>query len=210
MRVSEHYGLGRSQPELDFVDVDIWGDVTVFVDPRALRVLPSDWAAECRSLVQNFFHGVLEAIRTRRHDEARALLRRLREPNETHLGFSRGVARGRALGPESADDVWEALSTSEAVKSGLLEDLEDTILMVDGIGPDIVSDITTNVIREPLIRYTQYACGMYGIAMHDDVDSGPLWSPAAGVWESRLVRLPVTPNGRLLLVPKALVRRRMD
>ena len=64
MRVSEYYKLGRTQPGLDFVDVDIDADLPVFTDPRALRLLPSDWGAECVSLLQNFFETILSAIRS--------------------------------------------------------------------------------------------------------------------------------------------------
>lgn len=95
LRVSEVFKLGRTQPTLDFVDVNVRGDVPVFVDPRALRLLHSAWADECVSLVQNFFQTVLEAIRAGDDDAARNLLGVLREPNETHLGLSRGRARGR-------------------------------------------------------------------------------------------------------------------
>jgi len=208
--VSEHYGLGRAQPTLDFVDVPVDGDLRVFVDPRALRLLASEWGSECISSVQNFFRAVLKAIQEGRHADAQALLRALREPNETRLGLSRGRPRGRALGPESANSVWDALRQSEAVRSGLLEDLEDTILMVEGISSDIVSDITTNLIRGPLIQYTQDACAYYGIPMETDVDSGPLWVPREQRWESAYVSLPVAAGRKLLLVPKAVVRRRMD
>jgi len=208
--VSEHYSLGRTQPTLDFVDVPIDGDIRVFVDPRALRLLQSAWGAECVSLVQSFFRTVLAAIQGDRHEDARRLLRALREPNETRLGLSRGRPRGRALGPESANSVWEALRHSEAVRSGLLRDLEDTILMVEGIRSDIVSDITTNIIREPLIRYTQDACRYYGIPMEHDVDSGFLWDQAGHEWRSKYVDLPVAGGRKLLLVPKAIVRRHMD
>ncbi len=45
------------------------------------------------------------------------------------------------------------MSRSEAAKSGLLEDLEDTVLMIEGISVDIVSDMATNIVRGPLIRY---------------------------------------------------------
>src|SRR5262245_50355507 len=143
MRVSDYYNLGRTQPSLDFVDVDIFTDTPIFVDPRALKLLPSRWGDECVSLIQSFFRTVLEAIHNDKHEHARNLLRVLREPNETHLGLSKGASRGHALGTESARDVWQTLSKSEAVKSGLLEDLEDTILMVRGISSDIISDITT-------------------------------------------------------------------
>jgi hypothetical protein len=210
MRVSEYFKLGRGQPTLDFVDVDVVGDARVFVDPRALRVLPSTWGDECVSLVQDFFTEVLSAIRSHEDARARQLLRTLREPNETHLGFSRGRARGRALGRDSARDVWAALSKSDAVSSGLLEDLEDTILMVEGISSDIISDITTNIIRQPLIEYTQSVASLYGIPLEADVSSGPMWDPKRGEWFTEYVALPRTRWGKLLLVPKIIVRTRMD
>lgn len=211
MRVSEHFKLGRAQPALDFVDVDIEEDIRVFLDPRSLVVLPpeSEWGRECTSLIQDLFDTVLQAIRGGDDDRARQLLARLREPNETHLGLSIGPSRGRALGIESARNVWDALRESEAVKSGLIEDLEDTILMVEGIGSDIVSDITTNILREPLVNYTRDVCTAYGIPLTPDVDCGPMWDPATHDWYTELGKLPMTPYGRLILVPKVLVRRRM-
>jgi hypothetical protein len=209
MRISEYYNLGITQPSLDFVDVDVVGDVPVFIDPRALRLLDTEWGAESRSLLQNFFHTVLDAIRNERHELARQLLGVLREPNETHLGFSRHRAQGRGLGGALAHEVWEALSQSEAVASGLLENLEDASLLVEGIASDIVSDMATNVIREPLIRYTQAVCAHYGIPI-ETVDSGPLWQPHLHAWEHRYENLPVANHSRLLLVPKSIVRRTMD
>lgn len=210
MRISEYYKLGRTQPTLDFVDVNTQSDTAVFIDPRALQLLPSSWGDECVSYIQSFFRTVLTAIQKSNHNLAKRLLRTLREPNETHLGLSKGYSRGRGLGKESASDLWEALSKSVAVKSGLLEDLEDTILMVPGISSDIISDITTNIIRKPLIDYTQRVANLYGIPLIPDINSGPLWNPISKQWYSQYVELPKTKFGKVLLVPKVIVRRRMD
>jgi hypothetical protein len=46
--------------------------------------------------------------------------------------------------------------------------------------------------------------------MENEVDSGPLWVPRDRRWESKYVSLPVAAARKLLLVPKAIVRRRMD
>jgi hypothetical protein len=210
MRVSEYFQLNRHQGELDFVDVDIRGDTRVYLDPRALRLLTTDWGQECVSLIQNFFRTVLQAIRDGDDERARRLLAGLREPNETHLGLSRGRARGSALGAGLARDVWEALSETDAAATGLLQDLEDTVLLVPGIDRDRISDISTNIIREPLIRYTQAVCEHYDIPLTSGVDSGPLWNSQSRTWESHLVSLPTTTEGRLLLVPKVIVRKKLD
>lgn len=210
MRVSKFFKLGRTQPTLDFVDVDVSNDTPLFISPRATMQLPSEWGNECVYLVQNFFETVLGHIKAGRQQEAETLLRALREPNETHLGLSQGRSRGRALGRGSAHDVWGALSRSVAAKSGLLQDLEDTVLMVEGIDVDIVSDMTTNIIREPLIRYTQQMCDLYGIPITQDIPSGPLWNPETHQWGSRFEPLPVANDGKLLLVPKAIVRQHLE
>lgn len=210
MRVSEHFQLNRHQGELDFVDVDIRGDTRVYVDPRALRLLTTDWGQECVSLIQHFFRTVLAAIREGDDLKAQRLLAGLHEPNETHLGLSTDHARGSGLGTGLARDVWEALSETDAAVTGLLQDLEDTALLVPGIDRDRISDITTNIIREPLIRYTQDACEHYGIPLRPGVDSGALWDQQNATWTSMHVRLPMTSEGKLLLVPKAIVRKTLD
>lgn len=206
-RVSTIFKLKRSQATLDFVDVDVERDTRVFVSPRALALMQTDWGDGCVSLIQNFFETVLQLIKDGKNDKAEALLQELREPNETHLGMSRGKSRGRALGNDSAHDVWAALSQSAAAKSGLIQDLEDTVLLIPGISVDIVSDITTNIIRGPLIEYTQEQAKQLGIPLMQGVPSGPMWHPGRDEWITQFVELPMTVTGKLLLVPKAIVRR---
>jgi hypothetical protein len=205
LRVSDYYQLGVSQPALDFVDVDIEGDDPLFVDPRALRLSEGPWASDCISLIQVFFDSVVLAIREGERNRAISLLASLREPNETHLGMSKGKARGMALGPGTAELIWAALSQSEAIKTGLIADLEETALMIPGIGYDRVSDITTNLIRGPLIAYTQVMCEQLDIPVEAQ-DSGPMWDAEKERWFNQIALLPRTPVGRLLLVPKFIVR----
>jgi hypothetical protein len=210
MRVSEYYKLGRTQPTLDFVDVDIANDLKVFIDPYAIRNLESDLTDEGISLIQNYFNEVLTLARAKNDARAIEILLPLREPNETHLGLSKGKSRGRCLGKFLANKIWQKLKSSKAVTTGLVEDLEDTLLFIEKVGPDVISDIATNLMRPQLIAYTQDMCETYGIPTVDDVNSGPLWDPIKKSWHSKGVKLPVTPKGRLLLVPKAIVRTRLE
>jgi hypothetical protein len=209
-RVSEHFDLGVSQPQLDFVDVDLATDTRAYVDPHALRQLRTEWGRDCVALLQHFFSCVLTAIKAGDTARADELLGQLREPNQTRLGLSRGRPAGHALGPELAADVRDQLAGSEAVKTGLIENLEDTILMIPLIGRDLISDITTNIIRQPLIRYTQQVCEDVGIGMDEGVYAGPVWDPDSEEWSQGYATLPWVGQHALLLVPKVIVRRKMD
>lgn len=208
-RVSQHFSLGRDQSTLDFVDVPIGSDIPVFLDPSRIRSMESTWASECNSLLQHFFERLLLHIRAGDRAAGLRLLEGLSERNEFHLGFSRGKSQGSGIGKEFANDFWEALSKSKAGSTGLLQDLEDACLFIEGVGPDRISDATCNIIRGPLIKYTQEMCAYYGIPTKHGVASGPIWNPQTDKWEDSLITLPVTPCGVLVLVPKIAVRHRL-
>jgi len=181
-------------------------DLPVFVEPSAIRSLGTQWSNQCVALLQNFFSSVLDAVK--RGDKARAveLLSSLRERNEFHLGYSSGKSRGHAFGTGSAGSVWDSLLRSKAAKTGVLKDLEDTALLIDGVGPDMISDAVCNIIRGPLIEYTQDMCRYYEIPLKAGVVSGPMWDMQTSNWVSKFVDLPLPMGDKLVLVPKALVR----
>jgi hypothetical protein len=209
-RASAYFKLGLSQPQLDFVDIDVIGDTPVYVDPLGLRPLAGEWAKDCVGLLQSFFGAVIEAIRRGTVDDAAALLGQLSEPNETHLGLSQGAAAGRGVGIRRGHDLADALAKSEAIESGLLSDLEDTILMVEGVSFDLVSDMTTNIIREPLIRYTQAVCHQFGIPLASGIFVGHIWDPGSNSWLTDYHAVPLAKNRPLLFVPKVIARRRLQ
>ncbi|MFB8241308.1 hypothetical protein ACFC58_32710 [Kitasatospora purpeofusca] len=206
MRISAHYGLNKNQAQLDFVDVDTTDDIAVYIDPSSIRRLEGMWAEECQILLATFFDTVLDAVRHRDKGRVSSLLGKLSEPNETHLGVSRGKSRGRGMGKGMSNDLAEKLSSSQAAQTGLIEELEDTALFIEGVGKDIVSDITTNVIRGALITYTQAMCDFHGIPT-ETVHSGPVWNSASKAWEDGYTDLPVASHQKLLMVPKVIVRR---
>ncbi|MDT0341904.1 hypothetical protein [Streptomyces litchfieldiae] len=209
MRVSEYYNLGRSQGTLDFVDVDTVNDVRVYIDPSTIRHLADDWGRECIIMLTTFFDSVLDSVKVGDKSRTTYLLGNLGEPNETHLGISRGKSAGRGFGKQMSVEFAAKLAQSKAAQTGLIEDLEDTAFFLDRVDKDIISDITTNIIRGPLITYTQQMAGVHGIRLFDGISSGPVWNPRSLEWEQGYTQLPVADGEKLLLVPKVIVRRDM-
>lgn len=208
-RVTDYYSLGITQGGVDFVDVDVHTDVPVYIDPTAIRHQTGPWADACLVALQTFFKALLDAIKAGDKPAQRALIYPLVEPNETHLGQSVGDSRGRSLGTQAkADELIASLSKSKAVASGFLVDLEDAAIMVEGIDKDIISDITTCVIRRQLITYTQKQCVMHGIPLEKQM-SGPIWDVASASWLDEEVELPRANQDKLLLVPKSIVRAKL-
>lgn len=199
-------GINKTQSQLDFVNVDTERDTPLFIDPYVFEVRDDLWSIQCNEAITSFFERVLEFIRTNQHDEALSLLQNLREPNETCLGLSQGSPSGRGVGGIQAEAIFNNFINSRAAQTGLLSDLSECELFVEGVGPDKISDITTNIIRKQLIEYTQAQCELHSIIMQDDVPSGWLWDANNQRWIEEFTKLPIINGKKIILVPKASVR----
>ncbi|MCX5889041.1 MAG: hypothetical protein NTY36_06265 [Deltaproteobacteria bacterium] len=202
---SQAFELGKSQAELDFVDIPLNADVPLFIDPFAISQRLDQWSQKAHRTLIGFFQTIVDSIRSGSDDRARTLLLHLREPNETHLGLSSGRPQGAGIGPQQAEEIFEALRHSEAVKTGFLSSLEECELMIDGIGRDKISDLTTNIIRYHLADYSYSQCQLHEIP----TQKKPLpacYDLESQRWSSNYLELPVWEGKPLLLVPKAIFR----
>lgn len=204
---AQHFGINKTQAELDFVDINLRGDTRLYIDPYALGKRLDPWSIEASNLVVDFFETAIAAIRAGDHARGRAMLDQLGEPNDTALGQSRGNApRGRGVSGQQSVNLYDKLKDSTAAKTGFLADLEDCELFVPGIGDDKISDITTNIIRLKLIEYTATQCELHGVPMQQ-VPSDRFWDDHVHEWNPGIYApRPVYKSRRILLVPKAIAR----
>lgn len=205
MKFSEHYGLGKHQSQLDFIDISLEGDIPLYIDPTSFVSRTDDWSDYCHSLIISFFQNLIDLIRLADRNKAIDLLSKLSEPEETMLGVSKTGNKGRGIGAIQSAVLYDSLSRSRAVQTGMLQDLSDLSLFIPNIGMDKVSDITTNIIRGALIEYTQAQCELHEIPMQL-VASGFYWDKSRKAWDQSQVELPVANNKKILLVPKFSAR----
>lgn len=204
-RISEYFELGKTQSELDFVDVLTDRDIRLFIDPYAISLLPGKWSQDAHGLLITFFQKVVDSIRSGRSQDARALLSHLSEPKETRLGMTKEGSDGAGVGPTQAEEIYQALLKSSAVKQGFLNALEECELMIPRVGQDKISDLSTNIIRAKLIEYTNEQCQLHNIPTQN-VAAGVVFSQDSHAWEGTYAELPVVDGAPLLMVPKAIVR----
>ena len=207
MLLSNALGLNLQQPALDFVDIDLDLDFPLYLDPAGFINPRDDFAEKCRVDLQDFFKTVLKAISKGDTTKSAALFEALSEPNETHLGVSQGKPDGRGIGKKQAQDILRNLQNSVAGKTGLLKDLTDVALFVEGVGADKISDMTTNIIRRHLIEYTQQQFELHHQTIQASVPTGPMWDTGNGQWVTdEFDKIPVVKGQKILLVPKRYVR----
>ena len=202
---SQFFNLQKTQAELDFVNVPINRDIPLFIDPFALSQRPDRWSQQASGTLVAFFEKVVRAIRENDVALALQLLQHLREPNETRFGLSKKRPRGAGIGQFQSQQLLDVLRSSSAVRTGFLNALEDCELLVEGIGRDKISDLTTNIIRGHLAEYSKAQCDLLSIQTQS-ISLGPYYSPSSGEWVSEYFDLPVARSKPVLLVPKVIAR----
>lgn len=208
-RVSTFYKLGKSQPQLEFIDVDIDGDAKLFVDPAAVRKHSDRFATEAVAIMDSFFGELVTAAQSKHAARVRDLLNGFHEPNETRLGLSVDEPQGKALGEELVKQLADALMRNRAVQAGALIGIEDLTAMIDHIAYDRTSDVTTNLLRPVLSKFTVKIAKKYGIdGRLESVDAeGQTWDVSKKAWVDRkITALVPRANKPLLLVPRGFVR----
>ncbi len=200
------FRIGKTQAELDFVDVLLTTDNLLFLDPFALSQRPDRWSQDAHHTLVTFFQHLIDEIRGGNLDRARGLLLNLREPNETRLGYSARRPHGAGIGNMQAEQLFEALRDSAAVREGFISAIEESELMIEGISYDKISDLSTNVLRSHLADYTAAQCNLHGVDVQE-VAMPPCFNTDTMEWEARYLELPVYRNRPILLVPKSIIRR---
>lgn len=204
-KISHIYNLNKTQFELDFVDIDIDKDLPLFLDPHFISFRKDAWSQSANRIIQSYFEYLSLLLKNKKIDEAKEIFIYLEEPNETCLGLSTGKPQGRTLNSRDIETIFTNLLNSKVVQSGLVQDIQDTMIFVDGVGPDKLSDMVTVLIREKLVEFTIKQCELWEIPLTNSVETGFYWNSAATKWESKRSQHLIIDDRKILLVPKSIV-----
>lgn len=135
MRISDKLGLDLKQSELDFVDVDLDNDLPLFLDPFFLSIRDDRWSKNAHRTLENYFQFILELFEQGKEDVARENFR-FTEPKEVCFGLSKAGTRGKGLGKDESNKLFQYIRDSNAVENELVNEPSDIKIFVHNIGHD--------------------------------------------------------------------------
>lgn len=207
--ITSHYAIKRAIP---FINITLGRDTPLFIDPYRIRLsgTPTPFAAEAVQCIDTYFETVSTAVLSdnqlqRQH--AQELLRKFKEPRETHLGYAHNSINGHGGAVDVGSSIWSAMNSD--VKAlftlGILKHLEDLSMFVEGVAEDRTSDITSRIVFGPLADFTAKMLLEYPEFTSNGNTTvnvkRQVWNPIPRCWEPRTMTLPCVDGIPLLLVP---------
>ncbi|AHK35323.1 hypothetical protein OPAG_08125 [Rhodococcus opacus PD630] len=209
--ITTFYGITGPVP---FLDVDIAVDNRMFVDPHAIRLHGASdrFAVRANECTESFFEEILQCVFAGNERRGLWLLQRFLEPWETRLGLAQRGFSGHGGAEDVGSWIWRALNhdINALLQVGLLKQIEDLPLFIEGIDRDITSDITTRIIFEALAEFTSHMIDRFpqfnSSGHRVDTFQCQAWDSAAREWAIKSFDLPVAGGKPLLLVPHSWAR----
>lgn len=206
-RFSEHFGLKVKSEDLEFLDIYANQDIQLFLDPYGISAMGTKWAMNCEQHITGYFQYLVDSIKVGDKNTIKKLLNALHEVDEIALGYSTGQPSGRGIGNIQAKEILSAFENSQAAKSGDIKDIADCALMIPGVNRDKISDITANILKKPLIEFTQAQCKKYCIPLTKRVPVDNAFDYKTLSLTSFYTELPTINGNAKILLPISSVRR---
>lgn len=198
---------GISQFDVDFVIPRAGVDLPVGIDPFLLYKSRDPRLRELHRQLLDAFNAGIDATRRKDIGAARTLLD-YPEVSEIGFGYAAGGKRGSGVGPRLTELIVDTLTHSPALQERGVRHVEEMQLVSTGIGPDRVSDIAANILKDFLIRYTQQQCEIWDIPLMAGVPIAHVYNHDGHRWDDGYFDLPISPADQrpILLVPRRIVR----
>ncbi|MFV0499482.1 MAG: hypothetical protein ACK5NF_05570 [Bacilli bacterium] len=178
MKFSEQFKI--ADRNISFLDINLYGDYPFFIDPLLL---------DNNEELPNAYNKFLNYFT----DSSSSFV--FKEIKNTHLGFGYLSNSGHGIGKNIGKKLKE---NSLMQMYGF--DLDTIDIFIDGVGVDLISDMTTNIILEDLCDFTRGICSKYDIPTVDfALDNGSI-KPIRS-------KLPIFEGECIILVPKSILRK---
>lgn len=213
MRFSECFSISRRKDDKWF-DPVLSVDTPLFVDPFLVYDDEQSVFRGSHSEINRFFKLMFKLVAksggkkvSNRYQKAVSDLV-FPEVQELCLGYTAagtgGSGSGSELGRIMASAIWDA------IQAGMvhIEHFEEVAILRENIGPDRISDITANLLRHRLARYTRQVCRRHKVPVKKFRYVHARYDSDKQRWVAGTFELPVNPynNKAILLVPELYLK----
>lgn len=187
----------------EIAQLDFEHDNVLFIDPYRINEQSSELAQKAKAKIIKYFGLFFKCVEENDREKALYLGKHLREINATKLGYTNAKSIPRGKGFSQRDLI---IIFDEAIKvKNYIEDMPDILVLADKVGPDKVSDLTTNIIYEELLDFTLLIISKYNLDIDKIKKKKNVFNVEEEIWEKKELLIPCIDGEEILFIPNKIV-----
>lgn len=194
--------------QIEFFDINVYTDTKNFVDPYCISQTSTQTGKDAQQYINLFMTELLASIQNQVDTRSSYLCSKFNEPNGTRLGYSKVKKDGSGAGSHLAEIFLQELKNiRDIIKLGIFKYLEECQLLCNELRYDRISDITINIVKLPLIQFTQAQCSKHGIKIRKTKSTISYFCVKTDSWKKDHFELPHIDNSEnfIILIPKTFI-----
>lgn len=192
----EYFNISPDQVNGEFLNLDLEKDTKLFIDSYYLTWSKNIHCMNALETQKVFMSELMNSLKNGKDKITNELCSHFKEPKCTGIGLSIASYHGKGSKKIKVKKIIDALKKSKAAKTGLLEDLEELILVTRDIGADTISDITTNICMKHFAEYTLEQCKKLNIPVELTKEYFFYFCSIEKTWKKEKFELPHVPLGK--------------
>lgn len=183
--------------------LDFEHDNLLFIDPYRINEQDGELANKAKMKIIKFFNLFFKCIEEGDRTKVEYIGKYLHEINSTKLGYTRinSLPNGKGFSKKDLLQIYDAAKEVE----DYIEDMPDVFVLADNVGPDKISDITTNIIYEELLQFTLNIIKKYNLNMEFEKKYKYIFDVFEEKWIKKEFNVPIIDNEEILFLPKKIV-----
>ena len=175
----------------------------MFIDPYRINEKENKLFNRARKKILNYFDLFFYFVEHNLRNDVEKLGLHLHEINATKLGYTTKGARPNGRGFCQRDLL---CIFDEVIKiKDYIEDMPDILILAQNVGPDKVSDLTTNIIYEELLEFTIGIINKYDLGIELRSKKKWIFDINKQEWGKKTVLVPHIDSEEILFLPIEMV-----
>lgn len=186
----------------EIVQLDFEHDNKLFIDPYRIDEKRSELLKRAKEKILKYFGLFFYSVENNLRDNAAKMGEHLHEINATKLGYTNRGDKPKGKGFSQRDLL---VIFDEAIKiKDYIEDMPDILVLAENVGPDKVSDLTTNIIYEELLEFTIGIISKYNLNIKLITKRKWIFDVNIQGWQRKEILVPCIDNDEILFIPDKL------
>ena len=179
--------------------LDFEHDNKLFIDPYRIDEKRGELYKRAKEKILKYFDLFFYSVKHNIRNNASKLGEHLHEINATKLGYTNkgDKPKGKGFCKRDLLNIFD-----EAIKiKDYINDMPDILVLAENVGPDKVSDLTTNIIYEELLEFTIDIIVKYNLDIELKRKRKWIFDIDSKGWQKKEILVPCIDNEEILFIP---------